>query len=58
MGNALERYHVRKLWPLDTAAFLRHLLRLDSETRIARFGTAVNDSFLEPMPRLPAALVL
>jgi RimJ/RimL family protein N-acetyltransferase len=39
-------YHIRKLWPLDRNAFRRHLLRLDHETRLARFGTAVNDNFL------------
>ena len=40
-------YHIRKLWPIDGGAFRRHLLRLDPETRHHRFGTAVNDSFLE-----------
>jgi GNAT superfamily N-acetyltransferase len=40
-------YHIRKLWPLDRVAFRRHLLRLDAETRLSRFGTAVNDNFLE-----------
>lgn len=42
-----SRYHIRRLWPLDFAAFRRHLVRLDPETRKSRFGTAVNDSFLE-----------
>lgn len=40
-------YHVRKLWPLEYAAFRRHLHRLDHSTRHARFGTAVNDAFLD-----------
>lgn len=40
-------HHLRKLWPPEYAAFRRHLLRLDPETRLARFGTAVNDDFLE-----------
>ncbi len=47
MDDLLARYRIRKLWPLDEAAFRRHLLRLDPETRLARFGTAVNDGFLE-----------
>ncbi len=41
-----SRYRIRKLWPLEHGAFRRHLLRLDPETRHARFGTAVNDNFL------------
>lgn len=40
-------YHIRKLWPIDGGAFRRHLLRLDPQTRHDRFGTAVNDSFLD-----------
>lgn len=40
-------YRIRKLWPLETRAFRRHLLRLDEETRQFRFGTAVNDNFLD-----------
>jgi GNAT superfamily N-acetyltransferase len=46
MNQYLSRYHIRKNWPLDYPAFHRHLLRLDPETRLARFGTVVNDSFL------------
>lgn len=45
--GTMERFHIRRLWPLDFAAFKRHLLRLDQETRISRFGTAVNNGFLE-----------
>ena len=47
MGSAAANYRIRKLWPVDHPAFRRHLLRLDEETRQARFGTAVNDAFLE-----------
>lgn len=38
---------IRKLWPSERPAFLEHLLRLDRATRRDRFGTAVNDDFLE-----------
>lgn len=37
---------IRKLWPSESGAFLAHLLRLDSEARRNRFGTAVTDEFL------------
>lgn len=47
MSDSVTGYRIRKLWPLDFGAFRRHLLRLDSETRHARFGTAVSDTFLE-----------
>lgn len=47
MNGLADRYHIRKLWPLDTAAFRRHLLRLDAETRQSRFGTPVNNEFLD-----------
>jgi GNAT superfamily N-acetyltransferase len=47
MQSTLPSHRIRKLWPFDLAAFRRHLLRLDAETRRARFGTAVNDCFLE-----------
>ena len=40
-------YRIRKLWPVEGGAFRRHLLRLDPETRQFRFGTPVNDNFLE-----------
>lgn len=46
MKNVLSQYRIRKLWPLENGAFRRHLLRLDEETRHFRFGTAVNDNFL------------
>jgi len=39
-------YRIRKLWPMEGEAFRRHLLRLDPETRQFRFGTPVNDNFL------------
>ena len=38
---------VRRLWPTERDLFREHLLRLDPETRHQRFGTAVNDAFLE-----------
>jgi RimJ/RimL family protein N-acetyltransferase len=41
-----DSYTIRKLWPLDFPAFRRHLLRLDPETRRARFGTPVSDGFI------------
>jgi GNAT superfamily N-acetyltransferase len=41
-----DTYRIRKLWPLEGEAFRRHLLRLDAETRQFRFGSAVNDNFL------------
>ena len=37
---------LRRLWPADIAGFRAHLLRLDDESRQARFGTAVSDDFL------------
>lgn len=46
MERSLRTYRIRKLWPLETGAFRRHLLRLDPETRQFRFGTPVNDNFL------------
>ena len=45
--DAIERHHIRRLWPADIAAFRRHLKRLDADTRQARFGSPVNDQFLE-----------
>ena len=47
MDDISARFNIRKLWPLDTAAFRRHLLRLDPETRHSRFGTMVSDRFLD-----------
>jgi RimJ/RimL family protein N-acetyltransferase len=45
-GHDLDSYSIRRLWPPDFSAFLRHLKRLDPETRRSRFGSAVNDDFL------------
>lgn len=42
---------VRRLWPTERDLFVAHLLRLDRETRRNRFGTAVNDDFLESYAR-------
>jgi RimJ/RimL family protein N-acetyltransferase len=47
MNHLLSHYRIRKLWPLENGAFRRHLLRLDGETRQFRFGTPVNDNFLD-----------
>lgn len=38
---------IRKLWPMETARFRDHLLRLDKESRRLRFAHAVSDSFVE-----------
>lgn len=46
-ADAIEHHHIRRLWPADIAAFRRHLKRLDADTRQARFGSPVNDQFLE-----------
>jgi RimJ/RimL family protein N-acetyltransferase len=38
---------VRRLWPGDLALMREHLLRLDPDSRRARFTGAVSDAFLE-----------
>ncbi|QEL25267.1 GNAT family N-acetyltransferase [Bosea sp. F3-2] len=38
---------IRRLWPTERDLLREHLLRLDPVTRHQRFGTAVNDAFLE-----------
>jgi GNAT superfamily N-acetyltransferase len=47
MSDRLDDFHIRHLWPADIAAFRQHLKRLDPETRQARFGSPVNDHFLD-----------
>ena len=42
---------IRRLWPAERDLFREHLLRLDPVTRHQRFGTAVNDEFLESYAR-------
>jgi len=42
---------IRRLWPAERDLFREHLLRLDLVTRHQRFGTAVNDEFLESYAR-------
>ena len=37
---------IRKLWPMETARFRDHLLRLDKESRRLRFAHTVSDSFI------------
>ena len=46
MPGDLRPYRIRKLWPPEGEMFRRHLLRLDAETRQFRFGSPVNDNFL------------
>ncbi|MEZ2407432.1 RimJ/RimL family protein N-acetyltransferase [Bosea sp. OAE752] len=41
------RGEIRRLWLAERDLFREHLLRLDPLTRQQRFGTAVNDAFLE-----------
>jgi hypothetical protein len=38
---------VRRLKPSDLVAFRAHLLRLDAESRFARFGEPVTDDFID-----------
>jgi GNAT superfamily N-acetyltransferase len=42
-----ESGHIRKVWPLEKERFRAHLLRLDPESRRLRFGSPVNDDFVE-----------
>jgi GNAT superfamily N-acetyltransferase len=37
---------IRRLWPVDAAAFRDHLLRLDAQSRHDRFSGGVSDEFL------------
>jgi len=46
-GTTTGHGEIRRLWPTERDLFKAHLLRLDGVTRRERFGTAVNDSFLE-----------
>ncbi|WP_376985293.1 GNAT family N-acetyltransferase [Bosea sp. R86505] len=46
-GTTTGQGEVRRLWPAERDLFKAHLLRLDEVTRRERFGTAVNDDFLE-----------
>ena len=39
--------YIRRLWSADLPLFRDHLLRLDQESRHARFGMAVSDQFLQ-----------
>lgn len=39
--------YIRRLWPADLSLFRDHLLRLDSDSRHARYGMAVSDEFLK-----------
>ena len=42
---------MRRLYPVDRAAFVAHLLRLDGETRHERFGMAVSDAWIAAYAR-------
>ena len=44
--NAAAPGHIRKLWPADLPEFRRHLMRLDADSRRARFAMAASDEFL------------
>lgn len=46
-GALTGQGEIRRLWPAERDLFTAHLLRLDAVTRRERFGTAVNDDFLE-----------
>lgn len=46
-GTKTGKGVIRRLWPTERELFKEHLLRLDAVTRHERFGTAVNDAFLE-----------
>jgi RimJ/RimL family protein N-acetyltransferase len=46
-GIVTGQGEIRRLWPAERDLFKAHLLRLDAVTRRERFGTAVNDEFLE-----------
>jgi RimJ/RimL family protein N-acetyltransferase len=46
-GTVTGQGEIRRLWPAERDLFKAHLLRLDAVTRRERFGTAVNDEFLE-----------
>ena len=39
--------YIRRIWSADLPLFRDHLLRLDGESRHARFGMAVSDQFLK-----------
>lgn len=38
---------IRKLWPVETAKFRDHLLRLDKNSRRMRFAHSVSDTFID-----------
>jgi RimJ/RimL family protein N-acetyltransferase len=46
-GRTAGKGVIRRLWPTERDLFREHLLRLDAVTRHQRFGTAVNDAFLD-----------
>jgi hypothetical protein len=46
MAGKLNSQSFRRLWPVELPAFRDHLIRLDQESRHARFTMAVSDDFL------------
>lgn len=48
--------HVRKLFPADLIEFRRHLLRLDPESRRARFAMVASDDFIHAYAETAFAL--
>jgi GNAT superfamily N-acetyltransferase len=44
--NTAPSGHIRKLWPADLPEFQRHLVRLDADSRRARFAMVTSDEFL------------
>ncbi|WP_306223050.1 GNAT family N-acetyltransferase [Bosea beijingensis] len=50
-GRKADDGVIRRLWPTERDLFREHLLRLDPVTRHQRFGTVVNDAFLENYAR-------
>jgi len=43
----LDDGYIRKVWPVEKERLKTHLLRLDPESRRLRFGSPVNDDFVE-----------
>jgi hypothetical protein len=54
----LYRQSFRRLWPVEMRAFRDHLIRLDPESRHARFAMAVSDDFLNQYSERSLALAI
>lgn len=48
--------YIRKLWPNEASRYRDHLLRLDAESRRARFGGAVADAFIRDYVKVALSL--